>query len=43
MKRAQREQKKSRIEQIVANMLKEEETTRKRMKKLEELTTKPTK
>jgi iron-sulfur cluster repair protein YtfE (RIC family) len=37
-KRAKKEQKQSRIEQMIEEMLKEEETKRKRMKRLEELT-----
>ena len=37
-KRAQTEHKKSRIEQMMEDMLKEEETKRKRKKRLEELT-----
>ena len=41
--RAQREQKPSRIEQMVEEMLKEVETKQKRRKRLEELTTKPNK
>ena len=43
MKRDKREHKKSRIEQIVADMLKEVETNQKRMDRLEELTTKTNK
>ena len=43
MKRAKREQKKSRIELMVEEILKEVETKKKRFKRLEELTTKPTK
>ena len=42
-KTAQKEHKPSRIEQIFEDMLKEIETKQKRMKRLEELMTKPTK
>ena len=42
-KRAKREHKKSRIELIVEEMLKEVETKQKRKKRLEEITTKPNK
>ena len=40
---AQREQKPSRVEQMIEEMLKEVETKQKRRKRLEELTTKPSK